>query len=106
MAYSPMMEGSAAMSIDWVMHDAVVPVTMMPRTTRRCRGGNPSRAAFGSGSAESGSTGPRPPAFAQSGEEDDASRASFAVAVFVSMEADGSSCAQSVEHAHETRTDG
>ena len=48
MAYSCMTAGSAAIIMLWEMHAAVVPDTMMPSTTRRCRGGKPSRSGSGS----------------------------------------------------------
>ena len=43
MPYSCMTAGSAAIIMLWEMHAAVVPDTMMPSTTRRCREGKPSR---------------------------------------------------------------
>ena len=51
MPYSCMTAGNAAIIMLWEMHAAVVPDTMMPSTTRRCRRGKPSRSGSGSATA-------------------------------------------------------
>ena len=57
MQYSCMTAGNAAIIMLWEMHAAVVPDTMMPSTTRRCRRGKPSRSGSGSGSGSATAAG-------------------------------------------------
>ena len=57
MPYSCMTAGNAAIIMLWEMHAAVVPDTMMPSTTRRCRRGKPSRSGSGSGSGSATAAG-------------------------------------------------